>query len=63
MTVQPVILSMANADVMYKAHFVTTERSSNYGKIQNEELTDEINAMRKTLNQERVLQGFTICRC
>lgn len=52
MTVQPVILSMANADVMYKAHFVTTERSSNYGKIQDEELTDEINAMRKTLNQE-----------
>ena len=52
MTVQSVILSMANADVMYKAHFVTTERSSNYGKIQNEELTDEINAMRKTLNQE-----------
>lgn len=52
MTVQSVILSMSNADVMYKAHFVTTERSSNYGKYQGEEIKQCIETMRYTLNQD-----------
>ncbi|MCD7885725.1 MAG: ABC transporter substrate-binding protein [Lachnospiraceae bacterium] len=51
-TVQSVILNMSNADVMYKSHFVTTERSSNYGKYQDEELTALIEEMRYTLNQD-----------
>ena len=53
MTVQPVILSMANADVMYRAHFVTTERSSNYGKYADPRLTETIEQMRLSLNRER----------
>lgn len=52
MTIQSVILSMSNADVMYKAHFVTTERSSNYGKYQGEEIKQCIETMRYTLNQD-----------
>lgn len=56
MTIQPVNLSMANADVMYKAHFVTQERSSNYGKYQNEEMTNLIEEMRYTLNQGKKVE-------
>lgn len=52
MTVQSVILSMSNADIMYRAHFVTQERSSNYGKFQDEEVTALIEEMRYTLNQD-----------
>lgn len=52
MTVQSVILSMSNADIMYKAHFVTQERSSNYGKYQDEEMTALIEKMRYTLNED-----------
>ncbi|MDE7083420.1 MAG: ABC transporter substrate-binding protein [Clostridia bacterium] len=50
MTVQSVTLSVSTADTMYKAHFVTTERSSNYGKYGDGELTALINKMRETLN-------------
>ena len=52
MTIQSVILSMANADVMYRAHFVTTERSSNYGKYRDEALAKSIEDMRHTLNRD-----------
>lgn len=52
MTVQNVILSMSNADIMYRAHFVTTERSSNYGKYQDEAMTAMIEEMRYTLNED-----------
>ena len=52
MTIQNVILSMSNADVMYKAHFVTKERSSNYGKLENEAVTGLIDEMRYTLNED-----------
>ena len=58
MTIQSVILSMANADVMYKAHFVTTERSSNYGKLQDDELTNEINTLRTSLNQNSRIESI-----
>lgn len=51
-TVQSVTLSMSNADVMYRAHFVTTERSSNYGKYADETMTNAIEEMRYTLNQD-----------
>ena len=56
MTVQSVILSMSNADVMYRAHFVTQERSSNYGRFQDEEMAAVIEEMRHTLNQERKVE-------
>lgn len=53
MTIQSVILSMCNADVMYRAHFVTKERSSNYGKFEAAQVTEMIEQMRYTLNQDR----------
>ena len=56
LTIQSVILSMANADVMYRAHFVTTERSSNYGKYQDDALTESIEQMRYTLNRDRKVE-------
>lgn len=52
MTIQSVILNMSNADVMYRAHFVTKERSSNYGKYEDKEMTEMIEEMRYTLNQD-----------
>lgn len=56
MTIQSVILSMSNADVMYRAHFVTKERSSNYGKLDSEEMAARIEEMRYTLNQDRKVE-------
>lgn len=56
MTVQTVVLSMANADVMYRAHFVTQERSSNYGKLQNADIAALIEDMRYTLNQDKKVE-------
>lgn len=52
MTIQPVVLTLANADVMYRAHFVTQERSSNYGKLADAGVAACIEEMRYTLNQE-----------
>lgn len=52
MTVQSVILNMSNADVMYRAHFVTQERSSNYGKFEDAAISESIETMRYTLNQD-----------
>ena len=53
MTIQPVILNMANADIMYRSHFVTTERSSNYGKLSDRQLEKLIEEMRSTLDRSR----------
>ena len=50
MTIQSVILNMANADIMYRSHFVTTERSSNYGKLRDPQLEALIEEMRTTLD-------------
>ena len=52
MTLQTVILSMANADVMYRAHFVTRERSSNYGMLNDALLAEHIEQMRVSLDLE-----------
>ena len=52
MTLQTVILTMANADVMYRAHFVTRERSSNYGKLSDTLLAEHIEEMRASLDLE-----------
>ncbi len=69
MTIQSVILSMSNADTMYRSHFVTRERSSNYGKLEDEEMTKVIEQMRFTLDQDRKaeligeLQVLTAAAC
>jgi peptide/nickel transport system substrate-binding protein len=50
MTLQGVIFSLDNLDIMYKAHFVTLSNSSNYGRLSNPTLTARIESMRNTLN-------------
>lgn len=51
MTFQATIFNVSNVDVMYQSHFVSTNRSSNYGRLADEALTAKIDEMRTTLNQ------------
>ena len=53
MTFQATIFNISNVDIMYQSHFVTTERSSNYGHLVDEALTAKIAEMRTTLNQDK----------
>ncbi len=50
MTLQGVIFSLSNADIMYRAHFVTLSQSSNYGRLTDSVLSSKINEMRLSLN-------------
>jgi len=50
MTLQGVIFSLQNVDIMYRAHFVQLGETSNYGRLQNETLTTMIERMRRTLD-------------
>jgi peptide/nickel transport system substrate-binding protein len=50
MTLQGVIFSLENADIMYRAHFVTLSQSSNYGRLTDTVLSGKINEMRLSLN-------------
>lgn len=51
MTIQGVIFSAGNVDIMFNSHFVSLTRSSNYGRLNNKELNQSISKMRSTLNQ------------
>lgn len=51
MTFQATIFNVSNVDVMYRSHFVSTNRTSNYGRLADEALTAKIDEMRTTLNQ------------
>ncbi|XMB72282.1 ABC transporter substrate-binding protein [Mycoplasmatota bacterium WC30] len=53
MTLQGVVFSLSNADIMYKAHFVTLSNSSNYGRLNNDILSEKIEEMRSSLNLNR----------
>lgn len=53
MTLQGVIFSLSNADIMYRAHFVTLSQSSNYGRLNDPILSSKINEMRLSLNLHR----------
>ncbi|MCK9525215.1 MAG: ABC transporter substrate-binding protein [Limnochordia bacterium] len=50
LTLHGVSFSLSNIDIMYPAHFQTLGRTSNYGRLVNEELNEAIHAMRFTLN-------------
>lgn len=50
MTLHGVIFSLSNVDIMYRAHFVTLSSSSNYGRLNDSQLSLKIEAMRTTLN-------------
>ena len=56
MTIQGVILSMANVDMMMRAHFVTVGYSSNYGRLEDEALAAKIEEMRMTLDYSYKLE-------
>lgn len=53
MTIQGVIFSLANVDIMLNAHFVALGRTSNYGRLVDADLTAGIDEMRSTLNLHR----------
>ena len=53
MTIQGVIFSLANVDIMLNAHFVALGRTSNYGRLVRSDLTTAIEEMRSTLNLHR----------
>lgn len=50
MTLQGVTFSMATVDIMMNSHFVNLNKSSNYGRMVNNELAAKIEKMRNTLN-------------
>ncbi|MFA7106736.1 MAG: ABC transporter substrate-binding protein, partial [Candidatus Izemoplasmatales bacterium] len=53
MTLQGVVFSLSNADIMYRAHFVTLSNSSNYGRLNNSVVSEKIDEMRTSLNLNR----------
>ena len=50
MTLQGVTFSMSTVDIMMNSHFVNLNKSSNYGRLVNDELASKIDKMRNTLN-------------
>ena len=50
MTIQNVTLSLSNADIMLNSHFVNLNRSSNYGRMQNDEVSALIETMRTAID-------------
>ena len=50
MTLQGVTFSMSTVDIMLNSHFVNLNKSSNYGRLVNEDLAEKIDKMRNTLN-------------
>ena len=50
MTIQNVTLSLSNADIMLNSHFANLNRSSNYGRMQNDEVKALIETMRTAIN-------------
>ncbi|MDI9483931.1 MAG: ABC transporter substrate-binding protein [Bacillota bacterium] len=53
LTLHGVTFSLSNIDIMYPAHFSRLGRTSNYGRLVNEELNEAIDEMRFTLNLNR----------
>ena len=51
MTLQGVVFSLSNIDIMYNSHFSNLNRSSNYGRLSDPEINGKINEMRATLNR------------
>ena len=50
MTLQGVTFSSSTVDIMLNSHFVNLNKSSNYGRLENEVLKEKIDRMRNTLN-------------
>ena len=56
MTIQNVVFSMVNVDMMFRAQFVTIGYSSNYGRLVDESFEAKINEMRTTLDRTRKIE-------
>ncbi len=50
MTIQGVSLSASTIDIMANSHFVNLGKTSNYGRLEDEELAKKISKMRNTLD-------------
>lgn len=50
MTMQGITFSTSTVDIMFNSHFVNLNKSSNYGRLVDDELAQKINTMRNTLN-------------
>lgn len=50
MTIQSLVLSLSNVDIMYKSHFTDLSRSSNYGRLSDDLVNSTIESMRTTVN-------------
>lgn len=50
MTLQGITFSTSTVDIMFNSHFVNLNKSSNYGRLVDEELANKIAVMRNTLN-------------
>lgn len=58
MTIQGVTFSLSNIDIMYNSHFSNLNRSSNYGRLQNEAINGKIDEMRQTINLHKKYQAI-----
>ena len=52
MTLQGITFSLGTVDIMMNSHFVNLNKSSNYGRLVNDELAAKIDVMRNTLNMD-----------
>lgn len=57
MTIQGVTFSLSNIDIMYNSHFSNLNRSSNYGRLQDQAINDKIAEMRQTINLNKKYQA------
>lgn len=53
MTIQSVVFSLSNVDIMLKSHFSDLNRSSNYGRLTSDVINESITAMRETINMNK----------
>ena len=60
MTLQGITFSTSTVDIMFNSHFVNLNKSSNYGRLINDELAAKINVMRNTLNLD---EKYQLIRC
>ena len=58
MTIQGVSFSLYNADIMFNSHFSNLNRSSNYGRLQDQAINDMIDQMRLTINLNKKYQAI-----
>lgn len=56
MAFQNTVFNISDVDVMYQSHFVSLNRTSNYGRLADQNLADKIDQMRTTLNHDKKIE-------